>query len=254
MKEQKNLIKTFQNDKESSMIMLDACRFDFFQENYSDYFQGRLTKAYTPTKFTPDWFDLFWNDYYNMTFYNAVEIAMWGDVNYTPEEHFQEVIWCHENVGTNKIQDPWFLNSKIEESLEKDLPRKKLIRYLLPHAPYLGTELEDISKGEGQKRNLEKAFKAGTITEEDLKKAYRKNLRTGLAAARDLCEFLPEPIIITADHGEYLGDNPRDERLLHGRYMPDGPEINAVPWFEVKETKNIHEEEVRNRLEALGYM
>jgi len=152
--------------------------------------------------------------------------------NYDPEEHFKEIPnwteydWDFEE-GTATPQ-------KISEVVRRKPARKRLVRYLKPHPPFVGTPLEDLTKGSGKIQRTEEALIKGKITEEDLRDAYEENVRTALEGAVDLILSLEGNVAITSDHGTALNES---SYLFHVRSYPEIPCLNHLPWFEVEGVK-----------------
>lgn len=64
-----------------------------------------------------------------------------------------------------------------------------------------------------------------------LRKAYTENLKIVLKYVSDLVEELPgDNIVVTADHGERLGEN---NHYSHASGVDD-PLLLEVPWFKVE--------------------
>lgn len=66
------------------------------------------------------------------------------------------------------------------------------------------------------------------VGEDGVKKAYKKNLLRALDCVEELLEKLNGKTVITADHGELLG-----ERGRYGHEFEGCVELEEVPWFEV---------------------
>ncbi len=87
-----------------------------------------------------------------------------------------------------------------------------------------------------------------------LRRAYAENLRYALRQVRILSEKLEGDMIVTSDHGEFLGEDG-----MYGHPKSSDHEIlRNVPWFTVegkpKESIAVNEEEdVKFKLRALGY-
>lgn len=106
------------------------------------------------------------------------------------------------------------------------------------------------------------------ITDEDVKRAYDENLDLVLERVEELLPRLNGKTVITADHGELIGDRvfplPR-KRYEHPIYLHT-PELCVVPWFSIEsdDRRDVRsdppqrydatdEEEVEEKLRALGY-
>jgi len=173
----------------------------------------------------------------DVTLFTAAPVAIhkWKEKeggDYDPEEHFEEIPnwteydWDFEE-GTATPQ-------KINEVVRRTPARKRLVRYLKPHPPFVGTPLEDLTKGSGKIQRTEQALIKGEITEQDLKDAYEKNVRIAFEGAVDLIPDLDGDVVITSDHGTALGES---SYLFHARSYPSIPCLNHVPWFVVEDVK-----------------
>jgi len=228
----------FDGEEEKTLILLDAMRYDYFEKLYPNYLKGELIKCHNQNvSWTYSWFSKFCRNMNDVTLFTAAPVAVHkfkekerGD--YDPEEHFKEIPnwseydWDFEE-GTATPQ-------KINEVVRRKPARKRLIRYLKPHPPFIGTPLEDITKGSGKIQRTEKALIEGEITEQDLRNAYEKNVRIAFEGAADLIPDLDGDIAITSDHGTALNES---SYLFHTRSYPEMPCLNHIPWFEVKRVR-----------------
>jgi len=119
--------------------------------------------------------------------------------------------------------------------------------------------------------SIKSRIQAGEITNKKLQQAYRDNLHLVFGEVERVIARLDCPVVVTADHGEFLGEG--------GRYFhPDTyhPVVREIPWLEVADeyigttaiekqyqNMNLHEmlegntiddETFESRLEALGYI
>lgn len=246
------------------MIILDACRYDFFEKMYKEYLPGRLEKVHSPGSETREWLEKVFKgkrcndiiyisanpfinskgiphgsfDPKNFSFYKIIDVWDWG--------------WSKE-VGT---VHPKEVNKAalVATRLYKD--KRFIIHYIQPHAPYLSIHpkqiysLSDLVKGYirrkvrylfGDKwfRFVNKLIGASPGYEKlvakklgikALRQAYEENLRIVLSHVASLIKHLHGRIIVTADHGELLG-----EKGMYGH--PQGksfPELREVPWLEIE--------------------
>lgn len=289
----------FENDKWDFLIVLDACRFDYFSYCYKDYFTGTLTNYSSLGACTREWFINSFKGYSKNTIYisanpyiNSIHSRSGIDLKkrhfkIDAKNHFSKVIdvWrfgWNDKYGT---VHPQTLN-QVTLSLRKKYPKKRfIIHYLQPHAPYLSNEFlsqgfpkPDMSKGQiltdlghGKSKLLSllqvimffvnrinlslglgcwNAYKlyvtkiskifnlppAGPMEAtrrmygiNGLRRAYAENLKIALSHIAFLASKLSGNIIITSDHGEFLGEN--------GRFgHPCGcnhPIVRDVPWFKI---------------------
>jgi hypothetical protein len=107
-------------------------------------------------------------------------------------------------------------------TVEKLFPdSRKIVHFMQPHAPFIGSDLEvdykQYSWGEGDRERVEKA--------------YRDNLEFALDNALDLASELSGRTIVSADHGELLGEN----GLFKHYYGLNCEPLRRVPWDIVKD-------------------
>lgn len=156
-------------------------------------------------------------------------------------------------------------------------PNKRLvIHYMQPHAPYVGPAGEEVAHNPSNDpsaavRSVWANLRYGLtdVTIEAVRRAYRENLDLAVEAALTCDEAIAGKTVVTADHGELLGD-----RLwpipVRGYGHPPGlraPGLIQVPWFEPpyeerRETfadppSKLHspsDQVVERRLADLGYI
>lgn len=163
--------------------------------------------------------------------------------------------------------------------LHNKFPNKRHIVHLLPpHVPHRfkhGRELPH----ESPYRNYD-AAREGLITASDMKSVYSENLGMIINEISSLLNQIDGKIVVTADHGELLGEGmPLWMKLIHHRWgnrlarydfghypTVDVPELRDVPWLEYpyKNRRTIVEEvpqesefddiSIRDNLSALGYV
>lgn len=224
----------------SNLIILDACRYDYFEREYPRFLEGVLEKVLSPASCTIDWLKLTWNGYYDLTYvsgFPSVNSKGIPRMNYKAKDHFREIIdtWdfgWDEDLGTIP---PWNINKAV---LNKTDRTNLIIHYMQPHQPYIGKTKVTVPIGKPNPTPAASGFvrtsskirdmlkKDETIT---LEMAYKDNLILVLEWVSKLIPCLKGKTTITADHGESLvrggpihncGDN--------------SPTLRNVPWFEVK--------------------
>jgi len=132
----------FKKDDWDFLIVLDACRFDFFAHLYKYFFDGNLSKIYSLGSHTREWSKNTFRDYYE----DIVYISSTPNINslisilgFDARKHFYKVVdvWrfgWNEKLGT---VHPRTVNY-VTLSLKDKYPNKRFIlHYLQPHAPYI---------------------------------------------------------------------------------------------------------------------
>lgn len=231
MKDQSELIRKWIDTPNSSLILFDAGRYDVFKELYPEYFEGELVKASSGVSYTPDWFmENFDGEYKNITLYNAAPLRKMGPENYNAHKHFRVVYWDKFDWDEEKGTTP---PKKVNKVVFRDNWKgKKLIRYFQPHPPFINEPHLEWTKGSGRIQRAKRKYENGELDLERFRKAYKSNMRLSFEGAVELQKELDENLIITADHGEALGEK---NLFFHGRSFPQIPALDEVPWFKIKE-------------------
>ena len=287
---QKHLIEEFASQDEFILVILDACRYDVFKEVYCDYLDGELSKVWSSGRWTADYVRRTWDDSYNLTYLSSIPVVsdfyfeLRGN-EFRPSDYFDEVVplwdskWDPElgTVPADEVTD-----TALAYSAQSD--RTRLVaHYAQPHVPYVGDTMilpwdseeidydpqELLEKGiDRPTQRIYRQIKSGELPESELRQAYRDNLRYVLDEVIRLVRRADCPIVVTADHGEHLGE---DGKYLHEE---ESCLIRQVPWLVVSDSKigtvPIEEEyqsvelandsqtqssgEVKERLADLGYV
>jgi hypothetical protein len=171
----------------------------------------------------------------------------------------------------------------VEAALEMNekYPDKRIISHFMqPHAPYIGStgeklykryefgmfnpNLKDKEEFDIPDANIPRAVEDGPIQEQELKQAYKENLQIVLENVEELIGELDGKSVITADHGEMLGERVLGKkRYGHGRFHT--PELRKVPWLiidsdtrrEISAEEPVDFNKLEDReshLKALGYI
>lgn len=271
--DQKQLLRRFDWDY---LIVLDACRFDYFEENCD--FEGDLLKVESPAfqrekediAPTSSWYINIFKDMYE----DVHHISSHPRVNSrTPVEgfkgwkHFGKVydLWdteWNEKYGTVLPED---VTKKSIGFIEENPDKKFIIHYMQPHTPYLSLGPPATKKkrepesrtsfwrklrnkvvstarkyiGDKVAVDMMRLFRLPPLSPMDdalrrvgsdgVKKAYSDNLTRVLDSLGTLIPELSGRIVITADHGELLGEKGR-----FGHDFEAQEKLVEVPWFVIE--------------------
>lgn len=315
-------------EKWDFLIVLDACRYDYFEELHDAYVQGDLKKLKSPGSCTNEWRDVNFPDLYDDIVYisgNPHFCEKTPVYDYTAGEHFHKVydVWRHSwSRGTVLPED---INKATLQALAKHPDKRFIIHYMQPHAPYL--VLGDDAKGYAQCQGEAGRCLAGEQDYKDapkykkkmfkyllklftwnnilgnhpdwilrkwlklparapmeyvlhnydnaaLRNAYKENLRLVLKEVAELLKYLSGRIIITSDHGDFLGE----KKCYSHPPKANHPILLEVPWLIIdKEHRDVlqtdadkqseeiagstdadqdkdTEEQIKDKLRDLGYM
>ncbi len=263
------------------LIVLDACRYDYFEKLFPHYLGGRLRFAVSPASDTREWVEkTFWGRYDGVVYISAnphinsagVDIA---NIGFDPTEHFYKIVDAWDFGWNDKLGTvpPEEVNEAAVAAKFIHPDKRLIIHYLQPHAPYLSPAKHPLAqtvlgphelglcasfltnritrkawsaftanrafgsvvlkirgKISGRARlrpidiELRRRGKVGIIT------AYQNSLKRVLKCAKELLDRLPcGKAVVTADHGELLGEN---DEWGH-RPNHHASQLRAVPYLEI---------------------
>lgn len=148
------------------------------------------------------------------------------------------------------------------DALDSYPNKRLLIHFLQPHTPFVESDLpDDIVASPFE------AITTGRIERASVEQAYLDNLSYVLNYVESLIEELPNRTVVSADHGEMLGERAWPIPIRCYGHIPGirTPELNDVPWAvvdgEPREVTNDgvshftsdSDSGVEGRLKALGY-
>ncbi len=133
----------------NTLIILDACRYDFFEKVYRDYINGKLEKRISPASSTDEWLAKSFPGKYYITYISAKPFGNSFNIplnklslkktSWKAKDHFLRVIdvWqfgWDESINTvhpNTVNAAYFANRN---------NKKTIVHYTQPHTPYLSYE------------------------------------------------------------------------------------------------------------------
>ncbi|AEM59298.1 hypothetical protein HISP_18995 (plasmid) [Haloarcula hispanica N601] len=156
-----------------------------------------------------------------------------------------------------------------EAALDKigQYPNKRLvIHYMQPHHPYIGTDID----GFEQKRvDMREYVRRSSVDTDTIRAAYQDNLQYVLKHVQRLVEELEGKTVISADHGEALGErlSPFPVSWFGHPIRVYTDELVQVPWHVVSnesrrtirsesprsQLTDIDQAEIEQSLKDLGY-
>nr|WP_254822992.1 sulfatase-like hydrolase/transferase [Haloglomus halophilum] len=178
-------------------------------------------------------------------------------------------------IGDSKIL-PWGLDSNELEELDlKNIRESEEIPDAIDSEMLSRIFEEDLGARELEEEEMtlpthtiKNRIETGDISTQELRAAYRDNLLYVLEEVKRLVERVNCSVIVTADHGEFLG-----EHNLFFHPQTHYPEGRQVPWFTVDESvigtipieerfyekapfkhQDNSEENIEDKLAALGYI
>lgn len=136
--------KRIMNEKWDYLIVLDACRFDYFQQVYKEYFQGELEEIGSTGAATPEWCVNTFQKKYNDIIYISAnphinsKTTIWNG-KWAAKDHFFRIIdvWKWGWDEDLRTVPPKEVNKAFTIYKDKYPEKRFIIHYMQPHAPYL---------------------------------------------------------------------------------------------------------------------
>jgi len=293
------------------LIILDACRYDYFKRVYKKYIdRGNLKKAISPTTRTMAWLNKVFPGFYDDIVYisaspyitsKAEIVGQYGD-KYDGKKHFYKIIdvWDFGWNDTVTSVFPGEINKAFLDVRREHRDKRFILHYMQPHEPYISEKYTKYIPGieknirtgaiiktrsglrkDPRKKTMEYDKKSISFTgiikrlifkffSEDtswkirnhivyrriikflkgppksqisaiifnegwhgLREAYRENLELALRSVKKIIDIIEGKILITSDHGEFLGE--------YGLYRhpdkPRKPENTEIPWLGINKRK-----------------
>lgn len=239
-------------DDSYALIVLDACRYDYFADVFRDDFTTDIEPIASGARDTFEYLQVIWPDQYDLPYVSAAVPVNDNEIDfdetgvhhlyngYQPTNHLTNIddVW---KEAWDKSLGSCPPEPVLEQALRYRDQDEMVVHYQQPHTPYIGDEQElghhdSEAAYPGQVAPTDKPIwdrvEAGEISDSRLHGLYRSNLeRVRPAVLRTVAELQSEfdRVVITADHGEALGE--------YGVYAhprtPHHPKVREVPWVEV---------------------
>jgi hypothetical protein len=310
-------------------IVLDACRFDYFERVWKHYFaRGELVKVTSVGSSTVGWRDRTFTDRYQDVVYvssNPYITSTRCVEGFIGNRHFRKVhdVWLYGWDYERGTVRPETVTEAARDAIAEAPDARVIIHYLQPHAPYLdldvgsrgfpkpnpesGRVLEGVHASRSEpwtlrmllnvlSAGLRRVRPGGTPAEwkvrqwlnmnpaspmdavrraygtKGLRRAYERNLELVLESVRGLTDALSGRVIVTADHGELLGEggcysHHRESSSPYLREIPllvlEAAAQESKGARAVQERRSItsdpqqrptSEDAITERLKALGYL
>jgi len=142
------------------LIILDACRYDYFSSIYKFFFSGELYKGISLSSSTPDWCMKSFTDYYSDVIYisgnpyinSKIKLIKNG---FDAKRHFYKVIdawdFCwNERVG---VVLPEKINAAVLSVFNEFPEKRMIIHFLQPHEPYISEKFQLFKRPKSDLKN-----------------------------------------------------------------------------------------------------
>lgn len=271
------------------LILLDACRYDMFEE--TNTIEGDLEKHISAGSHSREFAE---KNFQESKQYDTVYVTANAHGARIGEGRFHDIIFTEKNDdedwATRSGMHPKNVARSAIRAYEKYPNKRIIVHFMQPHSPYFGEKAQkirsDLAKegvndlGSSQWKvgpNLKLAAKKGHIPVSKLNTVYQENLQLVLEYAETLVDRFDGKTVISADHGELLGECSGLWKYMDfSRQTPSGtpvghpssvyvPELRVVPWLTIDSDcrrkivsespidQRIEKESIEERLSLLGY-
>jgi hypothetical protein len=254
-----------------NLLLFDACRADMFEETFDTTRFDSYSRVRSNAENSPEWLR---KNIDNKDLSDTIYITANPWVQKIKPTGLFKLVDVFENINQYETDSeinwdklgtvPASLMNKVAIKINKKHPKKRLIiHYFQPHDPVIGDTDGTIDIDESIEPRT--ALVTGNISREKIWEGYKRNLEYVFHHATNLLEKIDGNSIITADHGELLG-----ERLwpipIRGYAHPAGvyhPNLLTVPWAKIEgnkreiiagDMKDVNFSENKERLKNLGYI
>jgi hypothetical protein len=205
----------------NDLIILDAMRYDIFKE--INTIPGDLQPVLSAGSWTPEWFRrTFPEPNYDIWMVSpSMTLTLGTDEKVEDKMKFDMVKGMSRGLRTCPAHF-------VTQQALSHIGERMIIHYMQPHFPAIGkTKMLfplPVRGTPGSEPTAEQGVSRQLIIQ-----AYKDNAKYVLEEVQGLLPMLDGSVVISADHGEYLGEG---GRFGHEAESAD-PILRTVPWLEV---------------------
>ena len=229
-----NQTKLIHDGDFDTLIILDAMRYDIFKQ--LNKIPGKLYKAKSPASHTWEWLNKTFPDKYPWTYFTAHPHITEKELphRWDGSKHFDKVVpiymkcW-NDELGTVHPRDV----CKVVGTSRYD---KAIVHFIQPHGPWIGRNklLNPWTLEQHQTHNMMADWVMNKLQMYPTKFRilYKDNVRLVLDTIQKNLKLFKGKVVITADHGEMLGEK---GLYLHKSDFPKWADslLKTVPFFVV---------------------
>jgi hypothetical protein len=137
-------------EKWDYLIILDACRYDYFERFYGQYLNGRLEKRLSVGSCTPEWRNKSFPEFYQGLSYISANPFINSQTpmrGFLSTDHFSTVhdLWLNDWDPEKKTVPPEKVTQRAKEIAQSTSYSRMIIHYMQPHEPYLVEKYASLS-------------------------------------------------------------------------------------------------------------
>lgn len=201
-----------------NLVILDSYRYDYFEKH--SRFDGQLSRVLTHGNRSLEWV---LKNFQNEDLTDTTIVS--GNVFY--ERLGQDSVFSLDSLG----RDPEVITETARDVNEQYPNKRLIVHYMTPHQPHRGELSRKFADDDEEFADMFQRYRDGEITEAHLKQSYVEAIDAIEPYVESLLDELIGKTVITADHGENLGETQFGlQRLGHGH---ESEECRFVPWLEL---------------------
>lgn len=254
------------------LLVLDACRYDTFVEHAAPKLPGTVERRESTGSSTSEWLN---TNVAGRTLHDTVYISAnpkFARRARGADSTFHATVYTWEEAGAEAGSEtaihPKTVTRCAHQAMDQFPQKRLLVHFMQPHTPFLGpTGKEAFPDPPISEHILHPKYREPGVWGR-LARAYVENLEVALPHVRELLEATAGRAVVSADHGQLLGERVRPIPIREvghpaGLYVP---ELVGIPWHtrEATNRPDIRAEppvgeaapvskDVETMLEALGY-
>jgi len=130
------------------LILLDACRYDYFERYWQNYLPGNLEKKLSIASSTRQWMKKTFTECYPDIIYlssNPFINSVTSAYGFSGRKHFFKIydLWHDEWDAARHTILPEKITNRAKEIVKAHPDKRAIIHYMQPHEPYIGVEKTD---------------------------------------------------------------------------------------------------------------
>lgn len=272
-----------------NLLILDACRYDVFRDVAPSTIgrapiHGRYTLGSSTREFLEETFG--GREHHDIVYVtaNPQPIRFADECDHTPFHALVSVLDAWDK--TIQTVPPGAVVDAARAAADRYPQKRLIVHFLQPHAPFIGPTADYIRHRLGRTiggvdpgrdytewgpqnidaTSYEDAIKSG-IPRSEIRRAYRESVAKALGAGEYLSKHLHGRTVLTADHGEQLGERRWGVGARQWEHPSGavGSALRKVPWVVLNHgprrpfqadppTADVNESmDVKRQLRALGY-
>lgn len=225
------------NEEWDNLIILDACRYDEFATNVE--LLGKLDSRISRGSHSREFIR---GNFTQKSLHDTVYVSAngnYGNLKNEIDASITKFVFVERDEVDGRTSHPTTVRQKAEEIFEEYPNKRLIVHFMQPHQPYLGPTGREMPYYGG----LMPTAGADGISHEEIIQAYRENIDLAVAEVEKLLKNLGGKSVVTADHGEILGERLHPVPIKwyghpRGHYME---ELVKVPW-------HVYEDGSRRRI------